>query len=259
MSLTKVSTSMIMPSRTSSQGSVLTVVNAEIQELVPEESIQGVTTQSTYDKTTGRLQLVNPDGTVTIIEGFLTLNDLPAGREGQRGPEGRQGIKGRNGRDGRQGDQGCDGPKGDDGPIGPTGPTGPTGLRGFQGEIGPTGSTGPTGAPGLDGEEPEWIKGSNGVGIKLVRAGGMIMSGRFELNEVNRQTISLLFPKNFVNGVASLVLMFIDPDTYQAQHYTVGDYIMDDVEIGGVTIGLDGVIPSPLTDKWDFFWFAMGD
>lgn len=68
-----------------------------------------------------------------------------------------------------------------------------------------------------------------------------------------------MFPKNFVNGVASLVLTFVDPDTYQAHHYTVGDYIMDDVEIGGVTIGLDGSIPSPLTDKWDFFWIAMGD
>lgn len=256
--LTRVSTAMLVTPANTSEGAVLSVTGDEVLPLLPSETITGVTSESSFDPVTGRLQLVNVDKSVVIIDLSVALNGKQ-GKQGNKGNDGNRGIPGRNGRDGKQGIQGCPGDKGDDGPIGPTGPTGPTGKQGNLGPIGPTGPTGATGAPGEDGEEPEWIKGSNGVAIKLRRAGGMIASGRFELVEVNRHTISLLFPKPFINEIRSLTLTFLDPWCYQASNYTIGEYIMDDVEIGGVTITLKGSIPSPLADKWDFYWTAMGD
>lgn len=261
--LVKVPLEMLRPPATSETGQTVAVVSPNS---IGTETPAPVTTvgvrEIRIDSENGTITLINADGTVTSGQGLLTDRTAPTGRSGDRGPRGRDGKSGRNGRDGMPGIQGCPGVKGDRGPIGPTGPTGPTGPQGVIGPIGLTGPTGATGAPGNDGDEPEWIKAARGVGIKLRRAGGMIQAGRFTDESLPIQgTVSLLFPKTFINEVRSVMLFFVDPECYQASNYYLGEFIYDDLEIGGMTITLkpDVTPPDPLPDKWDFFWFVMGD
>lgn len=258
--ITKLPVNMLRPGPGTSAGDVLTALQPnEVGTQPPGATVQpAVRKGSRFDAESGTLYLLNSDGTIVQIPGFTTARNVPEGRQGLQGLPGKQGTPGRNGRDGRPGIQGCAGPKGDRGPIGPTGPTGPIGPQGLLGPIGPTGPTGPTGEPGTDGEEPEWIKSVRGVGMKLRQAGGMIQGGSFTEDGTTR-TITVLFPKNFVNEVRSIMLFFKNPNSFQASNYEIGEMWMDNVEIGGMTIKVPETTPLPMSDPWDFFWFVIGD
>ncbi|MBY0416980.1 MAG: collagen-like protein [Pararheinheimera sp.] len=259
--LTKISPAMIDPG-TAGTGDLMQVAAPGQMAVVAPESVGDPLLKSfSIDSNSGTITIVDMNDNIYSASGLLTERTAPEGKTGARGPRGLAGAAGRNGRDGRPGIQGCPGIKGDRGTIGPTGPTGPIGPQGLLGPIGPTGPTGATGAPGNDGDEPEWVKGTRGVAMRLRRAGGMIQSGRFTSETLPiSDTVSLLFPLNFVNAIANIQITFIDPECYQASKYFFGEYIYDDAEIGGITITLKpGTHPNPLPDKWDFFWQVMGD
>ena len=259
MTINRLPISMLRPSPGTQPGDLLvSITPTNVETQAPEATVEPAVVKGRYDAESGTLVLINKDETVVTISGFPTLRNVPEGRQGPQGLAGRQGNPGKNGRDGRPGIQGCPGPKGDRGPIGPTGPTGPQGIQGVIGPIGPTGATGATGAPGSDGDEPEWIKAVRGVGIKLRRAGGMVQGGEFTAAGTDR-TITVLFPKNFINEVRSIILTFKNPNSYQANNYEFGQLWMENLEIGGMTIKVPDSAPIPMNDPWDFFWFVMGD
>jgi hypothetical protein len=228
-------------------------VDTGVPDIQPDSEIK-----VSYDAQSGTLTLTDAEGRTAVARGFLTVSTSPEGKQGPRGYPGKPGLNGKDGLPGRPGDQGCPGIKGDRGALGPTGPTGPIGPTGVIGPIGPTGNTGPTGEPGVDGEEPEWVRGSRGVGLRLRQSGGTIMAGKF-VWALPDTTVTLLFPLNLINSLDSLVLTFADPYCYQAENYEIGDLWFENAEIGGVTLKLKGTVPAPLNDPWDFFWIAVGD
>lgn len=166
MGLIKVNSSLIKAGSTStptpvraSQGILTTDPN---EDNVPSE----LTSESSFDATSGILTLRFANGQSVKVSGFPTASDIPQGRQGGRGETGADGKDGRDGRDGNPGDPGCTGPVGPDGEqgipgpdgrdgrpgeVGPTGPIGPTGPMGPTGPTGPRGGTGPTGATGSTG------------------------------------------------------------------------------------------------------------
>ena len=120
-----------------------------------------------YDKSSGRLRIVDADRRCSDGERSITWND-----RGRRGDAGAKGADGRPGPAGPKGDVGPPGPKGNDGPPGPAGPAGsdgqpgpqglmgPDGPPGRDGSAGPRGNAGPEGPPGPQGERgPAGISG----------------------------------------------------------------------------------------------------
>lgn len=151
MPLMKVDLGMVQSGRASdntpirAQNGVLTAQSTEVG--VPSE----ITSESSYDETSGILTLRFENGSNVQIKGFPTAGTIPPGRQGNRGETGADGKDGRDGRDGRDGNIGCTGPVGPDGDDGNPGKDGRNGNPGLPGDIGPTGPTGNTGPPGPTG------------------------------------------------------------------------------------------------------------
>jgi hypothetical protein len=122
--------------------------------------------EACYQKSTGRLRIVDSDGCESgerkvtwNVRGPQGLRG-DAGPAGARGPAGERGPAGPAGPAGPRGLIGPAGPQGVAGPMGPVGPKGETGgpgpagangLPGPRGPVGPEGPAGPQGAPGHDG------------------------------------------------------------------------------------------------------------
>lgn len=160
MALLKVKSTLIQTGLTSTPTPVRasggTLVVGADESDVPSE----VTTDSSYDATSGILTLRFANGQSVKVTGFPTSSDIPEGRPGTRGETGSDGKDGRDGRDGTVGSEGCTGPVGPDGEQGLPGPdgrdgrdgnVGPTGPQGGPGPMGPTGPTGPRGGTGPTG------------------------------------------------------------------------------------------------------------
>jgi hypothetical protein len=258
MNLTQIPMALVKPQTGAIAGQTVSVVSPEkLGTEDPQSGLVPAVIQGTYDSESGTVTLVNADDSIVTITGFPTERSLPQGHRGPEGKVGLRGLPGRSGRDGKPGIQGCPGVKGDRGLRGPIGPEGPRGPQGEIGKTGEKGDKGDKGDAGADGVEPEYLKTSRGVSITIKRSGGNIQSGYYE-NILQDRTITVLFPRNLVNQVASIILFFKNPSSYQAQNYEIGNYFYDDLEIGGFTITLKGTVPTPL-EAWQFWWLVMGD
>lgn len=166
MSLIKVRTGLIQAGSSSTPAAIR--ASAGVLAIDPNDSEvpSEITSDSSFDATSGILTLKFANGQTVKVNGFPTAADIPEGRIGGKGETGSDGKDGRDGRDGNPGEQGCtggigpdgeqglpgpDGRPGQPGPVGPTGPDGRTGPMGPTGPTGPRGGTGPTGGTGATG------------------------------------------------------------------------------------------------------------
>lgn len=273
MALTKINTSMIDGGNA---GTGL-VVGKQTKDTVgfinPLEITKIPNTQDMqFDPVTGTLTVVWPDGSMTVVPGLPTSDQLKSGREGKQGKEGLRGLSGSDGRDGLDGADGCPGPRGPRGRQGPTGNTGPNGATGNTGPIGPTGPTGPTGSPGRDAVIDEynaaqaldpvtgavidgaWIGSNRNLNTGFTQNMGRIV------NNSKGDTVQVIFNQPFINRCISVQVTFVNAASNQAKTFRLYDLdgssaMKENALLGGFTIKSTGAN----TAGWDFWYYAVGD
>lgn len=230
--------------------------------------------QLSFDATTGVLTIRYTDGQTATVSGFPTTAQISKGRKGDPGRRGEDGRPGNDGRNGRDGLPGCPGRKGDRGRVGPTGPTGAVGPTGITGPTGPVGPTGPKGATGADAPtsiynvvnfkdpDTEIAYPDAFIGSEFDPATRRIRNfGRVKARQL-RDTINVVFERQFVNRCVSLQLTFVDADCNQSKKYALYTEDGQALTSGPENLMLGGFVikvSTPNDRAWDFFFEAIGD
>lgn len=172
--LTKIPTQLIYAPQGSDGQSLVVQDKKIVPKSTQTQTVLPITGLS-LDQSVGTVTITFLNGETQVIQGFLTISDIPEGPEGPQGENGLNGKDGKDGRDGRDGEAGCagaagekgdDGDDGRDGLEGPVGPPGIPGCDGPRGKRGPKGEQGDPGIPGKQGlpgiEGPEGKMGKQG-------------------------------------------------------------------------------------------------